>query len=236
MTRNVSRSPDSESTVDSKVRLQVTLIDEINLAARQTIAQIGGGPERAGGVQQAGRRAAATRGAGHHLAAHRPGQADRQRAAQLQRRAGERGQGGGGHPRSRRNRRPKRHPLGGPAEHRGHQGVVPGGGAATSGRWSRGRRVSETGRRPRCAGAIRPSAGDAAAAGRAGLSLAAHRAEQERRVRGAGLRRPPGYRAGPTSRRTVEKVLGESADVFGRTRHPLAGRDQHRGQQGPLPA
>jgi hypothetical protein len=39
VTRNVSRSPDSDSTVDSKVRLQVTLIDEVNLAARQTIAQ-----------------------------------------------------------------------------------------------------------------------------------------------------------------------------------------------------
>jgi glycine cleavage system regulatory protein len=39
VTRNVTRSPDSDSTVDSKVRLEVTLIDEVNLAARQTIAQ-----------------------------------------------------------------------------------------------------------------------------------------------------------------------------------------------------
>jgi len=39
VTRNVTRSPDSDSTVDSKVRLQVTLIDEINLTARQSIAQ-----------------------------------------------------------------------------------------------------------------------------------------------------------------------------------------------------
>jgi glycine cleavage system regulatory protein len=38
VTRNVTRSPDAEGTVDSKIRLSLTLIDEVRLSPRETVA------------------------------------------------------------------------------------------------------------------------------------------------------------------------------------------------------